>query len=242
MKRIILVFLAVLLLSGCDKEISSFIPPPNIASVIDTDYHISEISYIALTFDDGPNTVHTPRILDILAKNDAKATFFLLGIEISEETEDVVLQIHNEGHEIGNHTEDHLNLASIDIEEGKEQLEITDRKIEEITGIAPSVVRPPYGSYNDSSPENYDRPFILWNVDPEDWNNRDADYITEHILENVKSGDIIVMHDRFSSTADALEHFLPLLRAQGFEFVTVSTLIEICEGEVQNKVYRNVNF
>ncbi len=241
MKKIIVILTLVLLLTGCSAEIQTFIPPPNISGEVQLRYPTAEIKYIALTFDDGPNSTYTPRILDILLENDAKATFFMLGLEISEDTQDVVLRVYEEGHEIGNHTENHQSFNKIDIETGKEQLSLTDNKILEITGELPTLVRPPFGTYSDSLPTDYDRPFILWNLDPEDWNNRDAGYITEHILENAKSGDIIVMHDRFESTADALEQFLPLLKAKGFEFVTVSTLIEIAEGEVENSIYRSAD-
>ncbi len=241
MKRKIVVLFFVLFLYGCNGEIKVFLPPSNIASEIDLTYTATETKYIAITFDDGPNPVYTPQILDILAENDAKATFFILGLEINDKTGDIILKAYQEGHEIGNHTEDHLSFNDMNFETAKEQLLCTDEKIEEITGEAPLLVRPPFGAYSDDDPLDYNRPFILWNLDPEDWNTNDADYIVSHILENANGGDIIVLHDRFESTVNALEHFLPLLQAKGFEFVTVSTLIEIYEGEVQNKVYRHAD-
>lgn len=181
---------------------------------------------IALTFDDGPSA-HTPRLLDILKKNNAKATFFIIGTSI-EGKEDTIKRIVNEGHEMGNHSWSHRNLTKISKEEVTEQLAKTKNKLFEITGQDCLLARPPYGAVKDvakSVGKEMGITYINWSVDTLDWKTKDADAVYNKIINNVESGDIVLCHDLHKSTVDAMEKVVPKLIAEGYQLVTVSELL-----------------
>lgn len=185
--------------------------------------------YVAFTFDDGPHEQVTPRVLDTLKKYGAKGTFFMLGTEVNKYP-DIVKRIATEGHELGNHSHNHPDLTKLDYGSVERHFSDTRSTIEQITGINTSLFRPPYGAVNGnvlSAAGNTGSSIILWSVDSLDWDSRNAHSIYNEVMQNVKGGSIVLMHDLYSSTADALERILKTLKDQGFEFVTVSELLQM---------------
>lgn len=184
---------------------------------------------VALTFDDGPHPGRTPEILDILKKYNIKATFFLIGQNIEYYPEIVQREVE-EGHEIGNHTYSHQVLSSCD--EKKLMLEIDEFEtaLSDVCNYTSTLLRPPCGAFKDSFTEiteNEGYELVLWNIDTRDWEHKSVDNIVKIILENVKDGDIILMHDYISGnspTPEALTFIIPALLNEGYEFVTVSEL------------------
>lgn len=179
---------------------------------------------MALTFDDGPSK-NTIKLLDELKKRDIQATFFVVG-ERLDEFSDVLLREYNEGHEIGNHTWDHLNLTSADSATANASLQKTEDKVNEIIGtnIDPLIIRPTYGSVNDTVRGYVDTPLILWSIDTLDWKSRDADAVKEQILNQACDGAIILLHDLYDTSVDGAIAAVDELTKEGYTFVTVSEL------------------
>jgi len=200
-------------------------------------WHVSTSKkVIALTFDDGPHPIYTSKILDILKLYDAKATFFIVGENV-EKNKSLILRELHEGHELGNHTFTHPNTFKVSIPKLKEECIITDNAIFNATGSHPKHFRPPGGSFDEeivsiSKELNYD--FILWTwwQDSKDWSHPGVNRIVKNVLTCPQNGDIILFHDYVegkSQTPQALEIILPKLKEMGFEFVTVSKLLELKE-------------
>lgn len=179
---------------------------------------------VALTFDDGPHPIVTPRILDLLKQYHARATFFVLGNRVYSYAE-VLQREYTEGHEIGNHSYNHPFLSKLNAGEIAYQVQETDERIAHLIPTAPVLLRPPYGAVNDAVKAAVQKPFVLWSIDTQDWKNRSRNAIVEEVLGKVKDGDIILMHDLYATTADACEIILPALAEQGYQFVTVSELL-----------------
>lgn len=177
---------------------------------------------VALTFDDGPSPEYTPEILKVLRENDAKGTFFILGTE-GELNTDTLKQIEEDGNEIGNHSYSHLDFTKLVEPALDYQVLTTQEIVRRATGKAPILLRPPYGFVNEVVKE-IDMPIILWSVDSLDWENRNPDIIYNIILNNVKDGDIILMHDTYQSSVEALIRIIPELKRRGYQLVTVSEL------------------
>lgn len=181
---------------------------------------------IALTFDDGPYSPVTNRILDMLEAYNGHATFFVVGDRVATYKE-CVLRAQSLGCEIANHTYDHkYTLSSLDAASIRWEISQCNQSIYNITGSYPKVMRPVGGAYNSTVSANVGLPMIIWNVDTQDWKNRDASLTASKILNNVSDGDIILMHDLYPSTASAMEYCIPILASQGYTFVTVSELAE----------------
>ena len=197
---------------------------------------------IALTFDDGPHPIYTEKILNILKKYNIKATFFMIGENIIQYT-DVAVRVKNEGHEIGNHTETHRNDLN---EKGimREILECSDVLLN-VLDYETSIIRPPEGLLCSPMLECcslLEYSILLWNVDTRDWALTPPYEIYQNVIENIDSGDIILMHDyisRRSPTREALELILPKLIEKGYSFVTISELIGDDSEEV--KLHSRVN-
>ena len=177
---------------------------------------------VALTFDDGPSDF-TDRLLDCLEANNVKATFFLAGQEV-EYFQEPVKRMEELGCEIGNHSYDHPDLTTLSADDAASQLSRTDQLIQDLTGQIATVVRPPYGSYNDTVAEIAARPLILWSVDTLDWETQNADSTVQNVMDNASDGQIILMHDIFKESVDAAEIFIPQLLQEGYQLVTVSEL------------------
>lgn len=183
---------------------------------------------VALTFDDGPYSPVTNRILDMLEAYEGHATFFIVGNRASTYSS-CVIRARDLGCELANHTWSHPNagLTTLSYSDVVDQIVSCNNEIYRIAGVTPSVMRPVGGSYNDSVASAVDMPMIIWSLDTQDWKYRDTNHIVNAILNNVSDGDIILMHDLYSSTAAAMEIVIPELAARGYSFVTVSELAEL---------------
>lgn len=184
---------------------------------------------VALTFDDGPS-IHTDRLLDLFAKYGGKGTFFVVG-NLIDRHPDTVRRVVNEGHEISSHGWDHRQLTSLDSQAITDQIMMTRAKIYDITGVDTLIMRPPYGSC-DNSVKAVGRElgvaFINWSVDTLDWKTKNADSIYDEIVRNTNEGSIILCHDLYKTTVDAMERVIPKLIQEGYELVTVSELLNNC--------------
>ena len=178
---------------------------------------------IAITYDDGPSQ-YTPEILDILKKHNSAATFFVLGSRVSS-NKDVLKRMIGEGSQIGNHSYNHKNLTTISDEELYKQIQGTDDLVYMATGYTPSIMRPPYGITSGETDVKINRPIIKWSVDTRDWESRNSNMIIKS-LENVKDGDIILMHDLYDSTLEASRIAIPQLINKSFQLVTIEELFE----------------
>lgn len=185
---------------------------------------ITEPKKIALTFDDGPHPIYTYQLLEVLEREQIPATFFLLGQNI-EEHEGIVKDIAKRGHLIGNHTWHHVQITSLPLEQACEEIERTNRLIEELTGEPTEYVRPPFGTWNKELEAALDMIPVMWTIDTLDWTTENVDEIVNLVVKNVGENDIILMHDSYKSTVQAVERLIGLLRAEGYEFVTVDEVI-----------------
>ena len=177
---------------------------------------------IAFTFDDGPSK-YTKDLVDTLIANDSKATFFELGNRMKYNQE-IVLDAYNRGMEVASHTYAHKNLNKLSEEAIDEEINSTNIIFNEITGGSIPFVRPPYGNANDKVKSRVSVPLINWNVDTLDWVSRNSEAIYNHILENVTDGDIVLMHDIYPETIEAVKMVLPVLRERGFKVTSVGEL------------------
>lgn len=183
---------------------------------------INKDKLIALTFDDGPNH-NTIKVLNILEKYNIKATFFVLGINISG-NEKIISRMNNLKMEIGNHMYSHSLITKLSTEKIQEEITKTDELVYNIIGKYPTLIRPSYGIYNQKLEKNINRPLILWNIDTLDWKYHNSTAIATKVFNNINHGNIILMHDIYNATANSLEIIIPKLLNEGYEFVTVSEL------------------
>lgn len=196
--------------------------------------------YIALTFDDGPGEA-TNTVIDALSNNNSKATFFVLGSRVKY-YEEIMLRQVALGNEIGSHTYSHKNLVRLSKKELESEINSTNIIYKQVTNKDITLLRPPYGAINENLKKTSMFPLITWNVDTEDWLKRDANKIADHVLNNVKDGDIVLMHDIYSETAEAVKIMVPELIEKGYTLVTVSELAKIKGVTLEKgKVYRSFN-
>ena len=189
----------------------------------------AEAPKMALTFDDGPHPVYTPKILDILKENNIRATFFLIG-ENAEKHPEIVRRIIAEGHEIGNHTYSHPHLQKINEKQLTKELKKTEDLLLDKFGYRPVLFRPPEGFCcaavkNCASNMNYT--LTLWDIDTTDWAHNPVKNIVNTVTSNAGDGRIILCHDfvtKPSPTPEAIEIVIPRLKAMGYNLVTVSEL------------------
>ena len=192
----------------------------------------TEKKQIALTFDDGPHPVLTPRVLKILAQYGVKATFFMVGQNVMSYSE-AAKAVIEAGHEVGNHTFSHPHIANLSEQAIFEEIGKCEDALEELCEYRPHLLRTPQGALTPSlerclSDDDYI--LVLWSLDTRDWDNKSTECIAQTVLANVKAGDIILMHDFIghnSKTPEALEKIIPILLSQGYEFVTVSELLGV---------------
>lgn len=178
---------------------------------------------VALTFDDGPSSKYNAQFLDVLARNKAHATFFMVGTMMNN-CQKCVLDTYNSGNEVGSHTYNHMNIKKNNALDVNDNLKQLDDLFYKITNDHIKYVRPPYGAYSKENLENINNPLILWNIDTEDWSHHDVDYIVNSVMENVQDGSIILMHELYETSLQALEVLLPRLYAEGYQVVSVSEL------------------
>jgi polysaccharide deacetylase len=177
---------------------------------------------IALTFDDGPN-YNTGKVLDVLAKYNVKATFFVLGSK-AKDNKKILKRAYDSGMEIGNHTFNHLLLTKYKENVIKDEIDKTSSVIFEVTGRYPKLLRPSYGVYNNIVKKIGNMPIIIWDIDTLDWKYHNSKRIASRVINKVKDGDIILMHDIYSATANSLNIIIPELQNRGYTFVTIPEL------------------
>ena len=179
---------------------------------------------IALTFDDGPHAVYTPKLLDGLKKRGIHATFFLIGKNI-EGNEELVKRIQEEGHLIGSHTYNHVQLNKLSESKARDEVLKGCNKIYETTGTYSSFVRPPYGAWKKNLDFCITMIPVSWNVDSLDWKTQKKKKIVKRVVKDVEEGDIILMHDIFDTSVEAALQIADALTEEGYQFVTVDELL-----------------
>ena len=183
------------------------------------------IPVVALTFDDGPHPENTRRLVEELAAREVPATFFLVGERLAG-NEELVREMVRQGHQIGVHTWDHVMLdEKVTPAEFQSQMLKTRQSLLEILGEGDYWLRPPYGIMTPELQKLEEGPLIIWSVDPEDWRDRDQERIVNYVLDRVKDGDIILMHDMFGPSVDAALTIVDELQNRGYCFVTVEQLM-----------------
>ena len=183
-----------------------------------------ETKKAALTFDDGPNARYTPILLDGLKKRNIRASFFLIGENI-EGNEDILLQMRRDGHLIGNHTWDHVQLDKIPAEKARLEIEKTNNRIYEASGIYPSYVRPPFGAWIKNLELSVTMFPVFWDVDTLDWKSQNVDSILSVAEKQIHDGSIILMHDGYQTSVDAALKIADLFAEKGYVFVTADQLL-----------------
>lgn len=182
----------------------------------------SDKKFIAFTFDDGPGK-YTSELIDTLELNNSSATFFMLGNRMKYNT-DIVKKVYNSNSEIGTHTYSHKRLTSLSNDEIYNEINSSEIIFNDITGDHLKYLRPPYGSYNDHI-KGLGYNIILWNIDPKDWLTRDSKKIYNSVLNNACDGCIVLMHDIYPETIEAVKMLIPTLNEMNYEVVSISNLI-----------------
>lgn len=202
---------------------------------------VTEAKLISLTFDDGPMRSTTTALLDGLAQRGVRATFFLIGLNV-DGNEDLILRMDREGHQIGIHSTNHKTLAGLNKADFYEEVGALRLRLETLLGHNSLLLRPPYGLIDAGVQRMADAPIILWSIDPEDWSDEDTDRQVDHIVSRAGDGDIILLHDIYSSSVDAALQVVDILLQKGFYFVTIDELfaakgIELEKGKVYMNAY-----
>jgi peptidoglycan/xylan/chitin deacetylase (PgdA/CDA1 family) len=185
---------------------------------------------VALTFDDGPAETYTEQYLDILAKYDAKATFFFLGDSITEHP-DLAKRVADAGMQVCSHTDTHQDLTTLSSSKLREEIGSTFSTIKDATGVETTTIRPPYGSFKEKTwldSQGTISASIIWNMDSGDWRLQGSESIVANATSGIQPGYIILMHDGGgdrSQDVEALPQILQTLQAQGYRFVTLSELL-----------------
>ena len=180
---------------------------------------------VALTFDDGPNPSTTNKALDILSKYGIKATFFVLGKNISG-NEEILKRMKKDGHVIGNHSWSHPVLSKLSLDEAKKQITDTEDALTKVLGSSSKLMRPPYGAITNDIRNSLDLSFIMWDVDSLDWKSKNETSILTEVQRQVRSGSIVLLHDIHGETVNALPKIIDYLKGQGYSFVTIPDLLD----------------
>lgn len=208
---------------------------------------LTEDPVIALTFDDGPDPVYTPRLLDILAAHRARATFFVIG-ERAHRHPELVARVAAEGHVIGNHSWDHPSFPLISQEQRREQVRACARSI---SPYGERLFRPPYGHQDLASWSDIDRMgyrVVAWSIELGDWEDRDGPSIADAVMAQLQPGAVVLLHDglfdaqdgRFfprDPTISAVQILLDRL-AGALRFVTIPELLQHGAPRCKNWIYK----
>jgi len=212
--------------------VSSFFEVIQSSYLLDKDAELYKAYYekknrkvVALTFDDGPNPATTNQALDTLSKYGIKATFFVLGKNVSG-NEEILKRMKSDGHVIGNHSWSHPVLSKLSLDEAKKQITDTEDALTKVLGSSSKLMRPPYGAITDDIRNSLDLSFIMWDVDSLDWKSKNEASILTEIQREVKNGSIILMHDIHAETVNALPKVIDYLKGQGYDFVTIPDLLD----------------
>ena len=191
---------------------------------------------VALTFDDGPYAPVGNRIMDSLEQHNGRATFFVVGSRVPSYQAEIK-RMHNNGHEIGNHTYEHKYLNKLNAAQIRSQIDRCNQTVAAVTGEAPALVRLPGGNKNNTVLANINQPIIMWNIDTLDWKTRNAASSVQKVLGSVKDGDIVLMHELYTASGDAAVTLIPALTERGYQLVTVSELARFRGGLSNKGVY-----
>jgi len=193
------------------------------------------VKKVALTFDDGPDSVYTPQMLDVLKQHQVKATFFFIGNRAKLFPE-IVQKVVQEGHIIGNHTMTHPDILKLNAQDAMANIQQAEDALAELIGYRTALFRSPYGSLNPERIKEIEKmgyKIIAWNVDSLDWKSLTAEQVKTNILENVKEGSIILQHsaggegENLSGSVAALNEIITILKGEGYEFVTIPEMFDI---------------
>lgn len=217
----------ILVQDGGDDDLSGNVP---IEIVPEGPVESDEQKVIALTFDDGPDKRYTPAILDILKEKGVKATFFVVGLQVSKSPE-VLERIVKEGHEIGNHTYNHKDLSKLGKDAILKEINAGDKAIKDAVGFVPVHFRAPYGAVSDTLKEILEktgRHMIGWNIDTRDWAGTSVADMQQMIRTEAKPGGIILMHSfggkHIEHTVEALPGIIDDLTEMGYTFASIDEL------------------
>lgn len=202
---------------------------------------VSGKKYVAITFDDGPKAGTTDHLLDGLRERGVHATFFLIGKQV-EDNEELVEQMAKDGHLIGNHTFNHVNLANLSNKDAWRELSQCFGEIESTAPGQLRVLRPPFGEISSALKSSAGCPIILWSVDTRDWTGKSAGDIADYIVKTAREGDIILLHDIFENSVQGALMAIDTMMENGYTFVTVDELFEYSGMTLEpGKVYRRTN-
>lgn len=183
---------------------------------------------VALTFDDGPHPVHTPRLLDILSEHRVRATFYVIGTLVRRYPE-IVQRIVAEGHELGNHTWQHPTLSQHGDARVLSEIDRTQEVVWQTVGHLPVTFRPPYGAITPRQSrmlhESRNLPTVVWSVDPQDWRRPGSAIVARRMVEGARPGAIILAHDIHGPTVSAVPEAIAGLHARGYRCVSMSELL-----------------
>lgn len=178
---------------------------------------------VALTFDDGPYSPVGNQIMDCLAQYGGKATFFMVGSRVPAYGAEVQRMVA-EGHEVANHTMNHKYLQKLNAAQIQGEVNQCNDTIQAVCGVRPSLMRLPGGIHNATVLASTGMPMIQWNIDTRDWKTRNADQTVAAVLSQVKNGDIVLMHELYGQTGEAVLRIIPELANRGYQLVTVSEM------------------
>lgn len=184
---------------------------------------------VALTFDDGPWPAQTEQVLDVLAEQDVKASFFMVGY-LAERYPDIARRVAEEGHLVGNHTQSHTVLTRQSGDVTRRQITDGSLTLRDVTGVLPAWFRPPGGGMNTSVLREAQRmkmDLVMWDVDPQDWRRPGVEPMLAGLLSTIKPGSVVLLHDGGgdrSQTIAVLPRLIEELKAQGYLFVTLDQL------------------
>ena len=182
---------------------------------------------ISFSFDAAWGAEDTQILIDTFAKHNIKVTFFVVG-EWVDKYPEMVKALHDAGHEIQNHSNTHPHLTNLSKKEIEEEITQCNNKIKTITGIQPTLMRPPYGDYDNKvieTTQSLGMYTIQWSVDSLDWKDLSADEISNRVKSAIQPGGIVLFHNAAKHTPEALPTLIEELLAEGYEFVPISQLI-----------------
>ena len=219
---------------------AAFLAVIMIVGILPVSAHADSSKLIALTFDDGPSSQNTVRLLDGLKARGAHCTFFLVG-KMAEYNPSLVKRAWQEGHEIASHTYSHPTMTSKTDAEIKQELQKTDAILDKAIGQDfDYMLRPPYGDYNSRVLKAANTPCFFWSMDTYDWKSNNADSVYNEFIKQAKDGSIALLHDTHSTSVTAALRAIDTLQAQGYEFVTLSELFMRRGISLENgKIYFN---
>lgn len=222
------------ILAGTCLTLSAVLPENHVYGTVFSAGQPSQ-KVVALTFDDGPYPPYTDQVLDILKENNVHATFFVVGKNAAKHP-DLIRRINAEGHQLGNHTYNHIDLLKADRKLIEREVDSTNNVIRDIIGQFPHVVRPPHGFRDPVVMEVMaERGFkvVEWSVVSRDWTKPGVEAIVNRTVSKVKNGSVILLHDgdgvasadSRAQTVEATRHIIQQLTAQGYKFVTVDEIL-----------------